>query len=328
MMTKMTAGDWTAAVRIAARDVASRTPPNRLFYIGGYSTGGTLALRYTLAALADPSIRKPDRVLLISPAIELAKVAALANLLEVINVVPIAGLQKARWQEIGVEYDPYKFNSFPINAARQVNRATEDLQHDLKQADELGRMARMPPVIAWQSIVDSTVGPDGVVDLLFSRLNGPQHRLVLFDVNRHDALGSVQRPGASAMIKRLTHTTLRYTLDIVTNTNSNAWTVRVRSQMPNGRAVVRDTDLQWPETLVSVGHVALPFRADDPVYGIDRGSGHAGVPSIGTWLFRGESGAVTVNLGSLTRPRANPFWQLIDEGVATAVAADSTGSPR
>src|SRR5213075_133901 len=57
MMTKMTVRDWTVAVRIAARDVASRTPPNQLFYIGGYSTGGTLALEYALDALADPSLR-------------------------------------------------------------------------------------------------------------------------------------------------------------------------------------------------------------------------------------------------------------------------------
>lgn len=88
---------------------------------------------------------------------------------------------------------------------------------------------------------------------------------------------------------------------------------------------MRDTELEWPETLVSVGHVALPFRANDPAYGLNPGSGRHGLPSIGTWLYRGESGAVTVDLGSLTRPRSNPFWALIDEDVGEVVDADLIG---
>jgi alpha-beta hydrolase superfamily lysophospholipase len=325
MMTQMSVKDWTAAVRIAARDVASRTPPDQLFYIGGYSTGGTLALQYTLDALADPTLRKPDRVLLISPAIEITKLAALSNLLEVFSVLPIPQLQKARWQTVGVEYDPYKYNSFPVNATRQVNRATKILQADLENASKSGRIAKMPPVIAFQSVVDSTVGPYGVADILFSRLQGPQHRLVLFDVNRHDALGSVQRPAAHALIDRLTTGPRGYTLDVVTNTNTHDRRVSVRHLTPDGGLGVRDTALEWPETLVSVGHVALPFRPDDPAYGVNPGSGRNGLPSIGTWLYRGESGAVTVDLGSLTRPRSNPFWALIEEDVGAVVEADRIG---
>ncbi len=88
---------------------------------------------------------------------------------------------------------------------------------------------------------------------------------------------------------------------------------------------MRDTELEWPETLASVGHVALPFRANDPAYGLNPGSGRHGLPSIGTWLYRGESGAVTVDLGSLTRPRSNPFWALIDEDVGEVVDDDLIG---
>lgn len=328
MMTEMTVRDWKTAVRIAARDVASRTPSGRLFYVGGYSTGGTMALQYALDALADPSLRRPNRILLISPAIEITPMADVANLLEIFTVIPVRKLQKARWQEVAVEYDPYKFNSFPINATRQVNRATKALQYDLGQAVETGRIAQMPPVIAWQSVVDSTVGPQGVANILFARLGGPKHRLVLFDVNRHDVLGSVQRPAAGALIDRLTTGARGYTLDVVSNTNSKVRRISVRHLTPDGAVRVRDTTLEWPETLVSVGHVALPFPADDPAYGMIPGSGRNGIASIGTWLFRGESGAVTVNLESLTRPRSNPFWTLIDEDVGAAVDADWAGRPR
>lgn len=326
MMTRMTVHDWTAAVRIAARDAASRTRSDQLFYIGGYSTGGTLALQYTLEALTDSSLRKPDRVLLVSPAIEITRVANVATLLEILSFIPAPQLQKAKWQEVAAEYDPYKFNSFPINATRQVNRATKALQYELEEASTSGLIARMPPVIAWQSVVDATVGPDGVADLLYSRLRGAQHRLVLFDVNRRDALGSIQRPAAGALIDRLASGARGYSLDVVTNRGGSDRRVSVRQLSPDGSVNVRDTPLEWPDTMVSVGHVALPFPPDDPVYGVDPGSGRNGLPSIGTWLFRGENGAVTVNLASLTRPRSNPFWTIIDEGVGAAVEADRNGN--
>ncbi|HET7065516.1 MAG TPA: alpha/beta fold hydrolase [Rudaea sp.] len=321
-MTQMNAADWAAAVRIAARDVASRTPPGQPFYVGGYSTGGTLALQYTLDALADTSLRKPDRVLLLSPAIEVPEVAVVANVLDMLSIVPLPVLQKVRWQEIGVEYDPYKFNSFAINATRQVSRATRTLQESLVKAVESGRIERMPPVVTWQSVVDATVGADGVADVLYARLSGAAHRLVLFDVNRQGAVGSVQRPGAGALIERLSKAPHAYTLDIVANTSEQDRRVSVRHLAPGGGVSVRETNLEWPETLVSLSHVALPFPPDDPVYGLNPGSGRDGIPSIGSWLFRGENGAVIVSLGSLTRPRSNPFWPLIDEDVAALVEAD------
>ena len=322
MMTRMNVRDWTAAVRIAARDVATGVRPGQLFYVGGYSTGGTLALQYALDSLSDPKPRKPDRVLLVSPAIALPRIAVVADLLDLLTFIPSAQMQKARWQSVGAEYDPYKFYSFPINATRQVRRATRDLQSSLEEAAAAGRLAKMPPVLAWQSVVDTTVGADGVADMLFARLHDPRHKLVLFDVNWLGALGSLQRSGSTALIDRLTAGTRGYTLDIVTNATDHDRRVVRRRLVPNGRVSQVDTSLEWPEALVSVGHVALPFRPDDPVYGMNPGSGRNGIPSIGTWSYRGESGAVSVDLGALTRPRSNPFWPLIDRDVAAAIATD------
>jgi pimeloyl-ACP methyl ester carboxylesterase len=344
----MSARDWSAAVRIAARDVAAHTATSQPFYIGGYSTGGTLALQYTLDALDDDSLRRPDRVLLLSPAIELTPVAALASVIDLFSIVPVPVLEKVRWQEIVAEYDPYKFNSFPVNASRQVNRATRALGAALARAGSAGRLAHMPPVITWQSVVDSTVGAPGVVDALYGRLQGPSHRLVMFDVNRQQTFQSVQRPAARALIERLQGGRLATTLDIVTATDPQSANmslpgrpkgeyrsaqhegnlISVLRLAPDGTQTVRDTALAWPPSLVSLGHVALPFPPDDAIYGFLPGSGHAGLPSLGSLLLRGESGALSVSLGSLTRLRSNPFWPLIDEDLGTLVAADLAALPR
>jgi alpha-beta hydrolase superfamily lysophospholipase len=322
MMTEMRTRDWTAAVRIAARDVASRVVPGHPFYIGGYSTGGTLSLQYALDALEVPSLRRPDRVLLISPAIELTPVAALASIIDALSVVPVPVLEKVRWQEITPEYDPYKFNSFPVNASRQVNRATKALQESLARASEAGRLAQMPPVVTWQSVVDSTVGSIGIADRLYAQLHGTGHRLVLFDVNRQPALVSVQRPQARALIERLASVQRGYVLEVVSNAGPGSAVVSVHRLAPDGVSSVSDTGLSWPPTLVSLGHVALPFPPDDPIYGFMPGSGHAGIPGIGSWLLRGETGALSISLGALTRLRSNPFWSLIDADVGALVAAD------
>jgi alpha-beta hydrolase superfamily lysophospholipase len=322
MMVEMSHRDWTAAVRIAARDVVSRVAPGQPFYIGGYSTGGTLALQYALDALEDSSLRRPDRVLLVSPAIELTRVAALASIIDFLSIVPIPLLEKVRWQNVNSEFDPYKFNSFPVNASRQVNRSTRALQASLLRARETGRIKQLPPVVTWQSVVDSTVGSLGVAERLYAHLDGAGHQLVLFDVNRHRYLASVQRPQAGELIERLVHQPRGYTLDIVGNTSPEESAVGIRQVAPDGGESRRESGLAWPSNLVSLGHVALPFPSDDPVYGFIPGSGHNGVPSIGSWLLRGENGAVTITLGSLTRLRSNPFWALIDSEVDALVASD------
>jgi hypothetical protein len=183
-------------------------------------------------------------------------------------------------------------------------------------------------VVTWQSVVDSTVGSVGVVDQVYARLSGPAHRLVMFDMNRLPELGGVARPAARALIDRLEQAPRGYTLDVVSNSSDQQPRIAVRRLAPGARPELRATTLDWPAGLVSLGHVALPFPAEDPVYGFVRGSGRDGIPSIGSWLLRGENGAITISLGSLTRLRSNPFWPLIDEDVAGLVARDVAAKQR
>lgn len=325
MMTEMTHRDWSAAVRIAARDVAARTPKDQPFYLAGHSTGGTLALQYALDALDDKSLRMPDRLLLFSPAINITPVAVVAGFMDALYVVPFPVFEKVRWQAIAPEFDPYKFNSFTVNAARQVNRSARALRSSLADARESGSIRRLPPVITWQSAVDSTVGAEGAVDTLYAHLSDVKHRLVLFDVNRTRAFGSVQRPQARALITRMEQGRRGFTLDVIGNVDSQQPNVSITRWAPDGSRSVRDTAMQWPADVVSLGHVAIPFPADDPIYGFQPGSGRDGMPSIGSLLLRGENGAISVSLGSLTRLRSNPFWPLIAADIDGMVSEDLTG---
>jgi hypothetical protein len=261
-------------------------------------------------------------VLLLSPAIQLTPAAALANVIDLFSIIPVPVLEKVRWQEVVAEYDPYKFNSFPVNASRQVNRVTKALQSELAAAASDGRMASMPPVVTWQSVVDSTVGSAPTVDLLYARLSGAQHRLVMFDVNRGVKLVSVQRPAARDLIERVARGERRYTLELVSNASPDTLDITLYRMAPGAGVKETPTGLVWPNDLVSLGHVALPFPPDDPVYGIQPGSGRAGVPSLGSLLLRGEAGALTVSLGSLTRVRSNPFWSLVAGQIEELVNAD------
>ncbi|MCK6369949.1 MAG: alpha/beta fold hydrolase [Gammaproteobacteria bacterium] len=323
MMIEMRYRDWVAAVRLAARDVAARTGSGQPFYIGGYSTGATLALNHALDALTEDGLRVPDRILLVSPAIELTRVAALANLVDVMSIVPIPVLEKVRWQGIRPEFDPYKFNSFPVNASRQVNRAVRELQYRLTTAAADGRLARLAPVMAWQSAVDATVGSSGTVDLLYPQLPGGRHRLVLFDVNRFRGFSAVQRPEARLVIERAIANHPGYILEVVSNASHDSQDVALERYPPGSASgVTEPLGLRWPDDVISLGHVALPFPPDDPVYGFMPGSGHDGLPSLGSLLFRGENGATTISLGAFTRLRSNPFWSLVDRQVGEMVTED------
>ena len=136
----------------------------------------------------------------------------------------------------------------------------------------------------------------------------------------------MQRPQAGTMIQRLLQGKRGYELEVIGNATPEGLGLSVRSFAPDGTVTEHETGLSWPASIVSLGHVALPFPPDDPVYGFIQGSGRNSIPSIGSWLLRGESGAVSIALGSLTRLRSNPFWPLIDAEIGALVAADLAGA--
>ena len=315
--------DWMAATALALRDAAQHAPGKPL-YIAGYSMGGALALLHTLRAMDDPRLAMPSRLLLFSPATGLSRFAAMANITALLS--PLPGLAKAAWLDVMPEYDPYKYNSFPVNAGAQIDRLTRALEAGLAQAQRRGTLARMPTVTAFQSLIDATVVAADLGPRLFERLPAKGHELVVFDVNRGAVWWSLLRPEPRRAFDRMTEVpALPFRLTVVGNLRRDSEEVAQWIREPGTReAVARPTGLAWPDAVFSLGHLAIPMPMDDPIYGLTPRATPDGLElPLGHVAPRGETGALVLPLGQFARIRSNPFFQVIVERIDAAVQADT-----
>lgn len=299
--------DWLAAVRLAARHVRARAGEGRPFVLVGYSNGGALAVKYTLEALSDTSLPAPTHLVLVSPMIAVTPFAGLSRAISRLSVVP--GLEKAAWIDVVAEYNPYKYNSFPANAALQTYRLTRQVQADITAAQQAGRAAALPPMLTFQSIVDATVSTPAVVERLYDRLGRAGDELVGFDVNRVAGLDEFFRPSDVLALERYRPGEPRaYRRTLVTNRHRDTLEVVQRSLPPGATAPEeREVGLRWPRDLFSLSHIALPFPPDDPVYGYEATPNPDGPLQMGRWSPRGERAVLTVTADTLMRAGANPF---------------------
>jgi hypothetical protein len=97
----------------------------------------------------------------------------------------------------------------------------------------------------------------------------------------------------------------------VTNVDSDTLAVETRTLEPGSATVARSPiDFAWPPHVFSLSHVALPFRSDDPLYGLDP-SIPAGALALGRLSPRGERAVLTVPIDTLMRIGWNPFFELV-----------------
>jgi alpha-beta hydrolase superfamily lysophospholipase len=314
--------DWYAVVELAARHAAQRAGP-RPFYAGGYSMGAPLVALLAVRGLEDATVPRPQRLFLVSAAIGVSKFAALANIASALSFLPY--FEKAKWLDVLPEYDPYKYNSFTVNAGNQVFRLTRVLDRELGAAAGKGQLERMPRVTAFQSVVDSTVSAADVVRGFLLRLPGPGNELVAFDVNRSDEWVGLIAPGPRGAFEQLRGApALPFRLTLVTNAAPESQRVLADVREAGSTAArAEPLGLEWPSGVFSVGHVALPFTIDDPVYGLTPKPTGPLAWTIGDLAARGESGAILVPLGMFARLRSNPFFEVVRARIDAAIEADA-----
>jgi esterase/lipase len=183
--------------------------------LGGFSTGGALTLRYVLESASSDKLKTPNKLFLFSPAIAVPSEAKFADWHKTISW--ISGLEQFRWLEIKPEYDPYKYNSFPKNAGDQIYDLTQaNWKLVEKLASDTQKHEMIPPIYAYQSLVDATVIPDRLTDL-FAKIGNDKCELMMFDLNRAFTTYVLPEKEALNPLQAINRDQFKATLYIVTN---------------------------------------------------------------------------------------------------------------
>jgi alpha-beta hydrolase superfamily lysophospholipase len=319
--------DWDAATRLAVREAVRRAGPSKPLHIVGFSNGGALAMKYALDALDNKQLARPDRLILISPMIGITSFARFAGIAALPALLP--AFAKAAWLGILPEFNPFKYNSFPVNGARQSYRLTAALQDRIARAARGGLLDRLPPVLTFQSVVDFTVSTRAIISGLYSLLPANGSELVLFDINRGATLGPLLRSASETVLSRiLAPPPRKFRTVIITNASSD--TYKVVEKVTEAGAVSEQTSelaLAFPPGIFSLSHVALPFPMSDSLYGMEPDKSEDFGVNLGAISPRGERGVLIVNLDALLRVSSNPFFPYVLGRIDQAIAAPVRASP-
>lgn len=305
--------DWLAATYLAVRTAKNYIEPSQPLHIVGYSNGAALALMYTLDALEGADLAKPDQVILISPMIGVTSFARFAGLAGLPSIFP--PFAKAAWVNIIPEYNPFKYNSFPINGARQSYELTAALQKKISLLNKT-QLTKLPPVLAFLSVVDSTVSTSSVIDF-YNLLANPNDELIIFDVNRTVELGPLLKDRAYYAIEDLLPKSPRnYETIVVTNSSpSNRQAIAYITKARQLKTNEQSLKIDYPKDLYSLSHVALPFSVTDSLYGEKPDLVNEFGISLGVLAIRGEREVLATSLDNLLRASYNPFYPFLMEQI-------------
>ncbi len=301
--------DMAAAVRIIFSDMQRRMG-ERPVHIVGYSNGAALAVNYSLEALSKNTLPLPARLVLISPAIGITPFAALAVWQSRLGA--LFDLEKLQWSSVIPEYDPYKYQSFAINAGDLSHRFTGEIRKQLDLLQQQNKLDAFPPSLVFLSAVDATVSTRAVVIDLLRRLTPKQHKLVVFDLNRRQNMQHLFTAAdpKQDLDKLLANNALPFDLSVITNIDgSDRVVVKTNSASSKGLEE-KQLNLTWPKDAYSLSHVALPFPPDDPLYGGPGAKASPGI-TLGKTSLRGETGALAVPAQDMLRQRWNPFYSYL-----------------
>jgi hypothetical protein len=294
------------------RGLRDQLPAGTPLIVGGYSNGGALSVLYALSAIKDATLPKPKAIVLFAPMIGISPMARLARLYHMVALV--SRNQKAQWSGVAAEIDPFRYSSWPMNASLQAWLVTRSVERQLSKLQQSDRMNEMPPILAMQSVVDSTIIVPKLITTLFDRLKSASSELFLFDINRIDKLANLFNLSFElAIVPKLQRTDLPYTLSVLKNSNSNS--ARIVLQTRNGESWQESaTDLSWPAGVGSLSHLAVPIPPEDSIYGTKEATAASGLP-LGTLSMRAEPSALLLSSSLFFRCRNNPFYHFMEDYV-------------
>ena len=320
--------EWMAATRLAVREAKRLGGQDAPLHLVGFSNGGALAVKYALDAMENPKLAAPDRLILLSPMIGITRFARLTGIAGLPAVLP--SFAKAAWLSIVPEFNPFKYNSFPVNGGRQSFRLTQALQEQIIANANKDGLKRMPPILTFQSILDFTVSTRAVISSLYAYLPENGSELVLFDVNRSIKVGPLlRRTAEGALARTMPELPQPYRITIIGNEPTQpgetfAHIIDAGATAPRIVAL----NISYPQEVFSMSHVSIPFPLDDPLYGLrpDSSREDFGV-ELGTLAPRGERGALVVTMEFLSRIASNPFFPFLIERIEAGIQDPRPGIP-
>lgn len=153
--------EWAEAYAFGVRTLTTRVDE---VYLGGFSTGGTLAIHY---AMDHPDVRG---LLLFSPALAVTPLARASCWLDTASGL----FSRLAW--LGPKQpndDPYKYESFAANAACQIFRLTQEI------APVLDERPLSLPVFVAASADDATIDA-GATQAFFTHVRHPRKHMILY----------------------------------------------------------------------------------------------------------------------------------------------------
>jgi alpha-beta hydrolase superfamily lysophospholipase len=318
-LTRIEWREWAAATRLAVREARRRIGPDKPLELVGFSNGGALALQYALDAIENPALSRPTRVVLISPMIGVTRYARFAGFAALPAVFP--AFERAAWLGIVPEFNPFKYNSFPVNGARQSHLLTSTIQEQIIRLHRENRLTELPPVLTFQSVTDFTVSTPAVMSSLYDQLPENGSEVVLFDLNRSVRFRSFLRVASYTALSRLLRIgPQNYRTTVIANASPDSSSTVERSvDAGQVETRVKPLNIDYPQDIFSLSHVAIPFPVTDALYGIAPSNEENFNENLGTLAPRGERGTLILTLDSMFRIASNPFFpyllQRIDEGI-------------
>ncbi len=307
--------DWAAATRLAAQEVKRQLGDNPEFYILGYSNGGALTVNYTLDTLEDTSLPQPKKIILLSPMIGVSKFAGLTKAMDMVGHMPL--MSSSRWLNKTPEYNPFKYNSFPVNAGWQSHRFSTHLQDKIAKAGKKHQLQKLPPVLTFQSLMDSTVNTDAIEKYFYRFLPQNNSELVLFDLNRNANFVPITKASASTFMQDTFGAGPHpYHFVKISNRTSSTMEVSEWRQAPGELSMQeRPLNLAYPPGVFSLSHVAVPFSPNDPTYGLEPDMNEFYGIRLGNVQLRGEPNTVIIKASAGMRLYSNPFYPYMQERI-------------
>lgn len=312
--------EWMAATRLAVREAKRLSGAEAPLHIVGFSNGGALAVKYALDAIENKQLARPDRLILLSPMIGITRFARLAGFAGLPAVLP--AFAKAAWLSIVPEFNPFKYNSFPVNGGRQSHRLTQALQDQIVRMANNATLKDIAPILTFQSVMDFTVSTRAIITSLYAYLPANGSELVLFDVNRSVRFGPLLNRNSLTMLDRIMPSLPQpYRLSIIGNNPADPDMTTVTTFNAGQTAPsVTPLRIRYPAEIFSMSHVSVPFPLSDSLYGLepDTSKEDFGV-QLGTLAPRGERGVMVVNVDFLSRIASNPFFPFILERIDAGI---------